>query len=84
MSPIEKPAGASGGPSNIVSWRERSEGSPEALRSQAFAVAREHEQEARRRALEAVSLYGGDAFTQAALATHYARQAVARMGGGHV
>jgi len=83
MSLKEKPAGANGGLFEIVSWRERSEGSPEALRSQAFAVGRQHEQEARRRALEAVSLYGGDAFTQAALATHYARQAVVRMGGAH-
>ena len=80
-SPAER--GHGGRSKALVSWQEPREGSPEDLRSQAFAAGRQHEQEARRRALDAVSLYGGDAFTQAALATHYARQAVVRMGGAH-
>jgi hypothetical protein len=64
-----------------LSRRERSQIKPEDLRSQAFATGREHEQEARRRALQAVGLCGIDAFTHAALATHHARQAVALMTG---
>ena len=83
MTPHEKPAGASGGPSNFVSWRERSEGSPEALRSQAVAIGRQHEQEARRKALDALSLNGAAAFNKAALASFYARSAMNLMGGAH-
>ena len=82
MSLKEKPAGASGGLSEIVSWQERTESSPEALRSQAFAIGRQHEREARRRALDAISLNGAAAFNKAALARFYARSAMNLMVGG--
>ena len=81
-SPAER--GHGGRSKALVSWQEPREGSPEDLRSQAFAAGREHEQEARRRALDAVSLYGGHAFAEAALARFYARSAMNLMGGAYV
>ncbi len=87
MPITSKPAYAvgEGGLRNIVQLGgERPEATPINQRSQAFALGREHEQEARRQALEALGLSGAAAFNQAALASHNARLAVALMGGGHV